>query len=293
MTLLLVVAILPWALSLTIRFGAEHIDRRLSPQTAVVLFPLLAVVTAFAVASSMAALAAVLLASGETVQVVLGIATTAWILWRLFEVAQHVRRVIVGSSVASEFGVEARESGGIVLVETDMPDAFAVPSGGGAVVITTGLAHALSDNELRAVIEHEHAHLRHRHSFWIQMCEIAAQFDPILQPICAKVRHAAERQADESAAAHGRPDTLSAIARIALLRAHIERGPRTLAGTGGDVVRRVQALSEPPPPRQDRRVFAAGLVLILAFAVISASLFDVVQDVIAPEAGEVATSVFR
>lgn len=293
MTLLLVVAALPWLLSIGLRFGSERIDRRLNPQTAVVLFPLLSVVTAFAVMSSMAALAAVLLASGEIAPVALGVGIAAWVLWRILEVTQHVRRVVVGSSIASEFGAEARESGGVVLVETDMPDAFAVPSGGGAVVITTGLAQALSDNELRAVIEHEHAHLRHRHSFWIQMCEIATQFDPILQPVTARVRHAAERHADESAAAHSRPDTLSAIARIALLRAHIERDPRTLAGTGGDVVRRVQALSEPPPPRQDRRVFAAGVLLILTFAVISVSLFDVVQDVIAPEAGEAATSIFR
>lgn len=293
MTLLLVVAALPWLLSIGLRFGSGHIDRRLNPQTAVVLFPLLSVVTAFAVLSSMAALAAVLLASGAIASVALGAGIALWILWRILEVTQHVRRVAVGSSIASEFGAQARESGGVVLVETDMPDAFAVPSGGGAVVITTGLAQALSDNELRAVIEHEHAHLRHRHSFWIQMCEIATQFDPILQPIAARVRHAAERHADESAAAHSRPDTLSAIARIALLRAHVERGPRTLAGTGGDVVRRVRALSEPPPSRQDRRVFAAGVILILTFAVISVSLFDVVQDVIAPETGEAATAIFR
>lgn len=293
MTLLLAVAALPWLLSLTLRFGAEHIDRRLNPQTAVVLVPLLSVVAAFAVTSSMTALAAVLLASGEIALVVPAVVIAGWLLWRIVVVTHHVRRVIAGSSIASEFGAEARDSRGIVLVETDMPDAFAVPSGGGAVVITTGLAQALSDNELRAVIEHEQAHLRHRHSFWIQMCEIAAHFDPILQPVTVKVRHAAERHADESAAAHSRPDTLSAIARIALLRAHIERGPRTLAGTGGDVIRRVQALSEPPPPRQDRRVFAAGVLLILTFAIISVSLFDVVQDVIAPEAGETATSIFR
>ena len=293
MTLLLVVAVLPWTLSLLLGFGADQLDRRLNPSTAVVLLPILSMVTAFSVAASMAALAAVLLASPEIAWLSVGIIICAWMFWRVVEVARHVRRVAVGASIASEFGDEARATGGIVVVDSDVPDAFAVPSGGGAVVITTGLAEALSDNELRAVVEHERAHLRHRHSVWIQMCEIAARLNPILRPVPSKVRHAAERQADESAASLGRRDTLSAIARTALLRKQLDHGTRTLASTGGDVVRRVQALSEPPRHRRDRGILAAGLVLILAFTVISTALFDVVQDVVAPETGEVATSIFR
>lgn len=293
MTLLVIIAVLPWVLSLLLGSGTSRIDRRLNPSTAVVLLPILSTVTAFSVAASAAALAAVLLASGEIVRVSLGVAVCGWILWRSVEVARHVRRVAVGASIASEFGTEARATGGIVVVETEVPDAFAVPSGGGAVVITTSLVEALSDNELRAVIEHERAHLRHRHSVWIQMCEIASYFDPILRPVTATVRHAAERQADESAAALGRQDTLSAVARTALLRAHLDRESRALASTGGDVVRRVQALSEPPHRRPDRGILAAGLVLILAFTVISTALFDVVQDVVAPEFGETPTSIFR
>ncbi|KQU55323.1 peptidase M48, Ste24p [Rhodococcus sp. Leaf278] len=293
MTLLLIVAMLPWVLSLLLRFGADHIDRRLNPSTAVVLLPILSMVTAFAVAASLAALAAVLLASARIVWVSLGIALCALMFWRAVEVTRHVRRVVVSTSIASEFGDEARATGGIVVVDSDVPDAFAVPSGGGAVVITTGLVEALSDNELRAVLEHERAHLRHRHSVWIQMCEIAAGVDPILGPLAVTVRHAAERQADESAAALGRRDTLSAIARTALLRAHLDHGTHTLASTGGDVVRRVQALSEPPRHRPDRGILAAGMVLVLAFTVISVALFDVVQDVVVPETGEAATSIFR
>ena len=293
MTLLLIVAVLPWVLSLMLGFGADHIDRRLNPSTAVVLLPTLSMVTAFSVAASMAALAAVLLASGELAWIAVGIIISAWMFWRLVEVARHVRRVVASTSIASEFGDEARATGGIVVVDSDVPDAFAVPSGGGAVVITTGLAEALSDNELQAVIEHERAHLRHRHSVWIQMCEIGALIDPILRPLSATVRHAAERQADESAATLGRRHALSAIARTALLRNHLDHETRTLASTGGDVVRRVQALSEPPRHRRERGILAAGLVLILAFTVISVALFDVVQDVVTPETGEAATSIFR
>ena len=161
------------------------------------------------------------------------------------------------------------------------------------MVITTGLMKALSDRELRAVLEHERAHLRHRHSVWIQLCEIAVRFDPILGPLTATVRHAAERHADESAARLGRRETQTAIARIALLRTHLDHGTRTLASTGGDVVRRVQALGEPPQHRPDRAIVAGGLVLVIAFTAISAALFDVAQDVVAPETGEAATSIFR
>ncbi|MGX7835667.1 hypothetical protein ACWKSR_11005, partial [Campylobacter fetus subsp. venerealis] len=69
---------------------------------------------------------------------------------------------------------------------------------------------------------------------------------------------------------------MSAIARTSLLRNQLDRGTRTLASTGGDVVRRVQALGEPPQHRPDRGILAAGVVLVLAFAVISVALFDVV-----------------
>lgn len=293
MTLLLIVAVLPWALSLLLGFGADRIDRRLNPSTAVLLLPILSVVTAFSVLASLTALAAVFLATSRAVWVTLGIVICAWMIWRSVEVARHVRRVVASTSIASDFGDDARTTGGIVVVDSDVPDAFAVPSGGGAVVITTGLAEALSNNELRAVIEHERAHLRHRHSVWIQMCEIAARVDPVLEPLTAKVRHAAERQADESAAALGRRDALSAIARTALLRNQLDRGTRTLASTGGDVVRRVQALGEPPQHRPDRGILAAGVVLVLASTVISVAFFDVVQDVVAPETGEAATSIFR
>lgn len=296
MTLLLTIAALPWILSLVLRFTADSLDHRFTPPTAVVMLPVLASITAFSVAASMVALSAVLLSSRDSaVHVVVGAAVLGWVIWRSIQVARHARRVVVSSAMASKFGVQARSTGGIVLVDSPEPDAFAVPSGGGAIVVTTALAEALTDSELCAVIEHERAHLCFHHTLWIQLCEVAAQFDPVLRPIVGHVRHAAERQADETAAVHGRAETLSAVTRTALLRTHLARTsePRTLASTGGDVIRRVRALTEPPPPRQRRTVVIAGLVLILAFSAISAALFDVAQDVVVPEAGETPTSVFR
>ena len=87
MTLLVIIAVLPWVLSLLLGSGTSRIDRRLNPSTAVVLLPILSAVTAFSVAASAAALAAVLLASGEIVRVSLGVAVSGCILWRSAEVA--------------------------------------------------------------------------------------------------------------------------------------------------------------------------------------------------------------
>ena len=110
MTLLLIVTVLPWALSLLLGFGfgADRIDRRLNPSTAVVLLPVLSVVTAFSVLASLTALAAVFLTTSRAVWVTLGIVICAWVIWRSVEVARHFRRVVASTSIASEFGEEAR-----------------------------------------------------------------------------------------------------------------------------------------------------------------------------------------
>jgi hypothetical protein len=293
MTLLLTVAALPWVLSVALRVYCGRIDRDFTPQASVIVFPILSMITAFSIAASMVAVAAVLLASEDGLSITLGVVILGWVAWRLAVVAAHGRRIWVSARTAARFGAEAETRGGTVIVDSAEPDAFAVPSGGSAVVITTALADALSTSELDAVIEHERAHIRFRHSFWTQMGEIAAQFDPLLRPVVHQIRHAAERHADETAAVHGRPATMSAVARTALLRTHSARRTTTLASTGGDVVRRVRALNGPPPAPQRRLTVAMALVLILSFSVISVALFDVAQDVVAPEAGENATSVFR
>lgn len=293
MTPLLVVAALPWIMSVALRVYSDRIENDFAPQTTVSIFPILAAVSAFAVAASTMAVASVLVASKHGLAVAIGIAMFGWIMSRLVLVVAHLSRVLVSARDAAKFAEEAHDGSRTVVVDSSEPDAFAVASGGGAVVITTALVEALSDIELNAVIEHERAHLRFRHTFWTQMVEIAAQFDPLLRPVVGHVRHAAERHADEWAARRNRQATMSAVARTALLRAHLARQSSALSSTGGDVVRRVRALTEPPPPPQRRPIILAALALIVAFSAISIALVDVAQDVIAPEIGEAPTSVFR
>lgn len=293
MMLLLIVAALPWIMSVALRTYCGPVDDDASPRATVTIIPVLAAVTAFAVAASTTALASVLIASQPAIAVAAGFGMIGWVVYRLALAAGHIVRVVASSRDAAKFAAEADVRGGTVLVESTEPDAFAVASGGGAVVITTALVAALSDAELTAVIEHERAHLRFRHTFFTQTVELAAQFDPVLRPVVGHVRHAAERHADEWAARYDRHAAMSAVAKTVLLRAHLARHSTSLSSTGGDVVRRVRALTAPAPAPARRSVVVAALVSIAAFAAISLGLLDVAQDVIVPEVGENPTSVFR
>lgn len=88
---------------------------------------------------------------------------------------------------------------------------------------------------------------------------------------------------------------MHAVARVAVLCSRARRGNTqlSLAAGGGDVVRRVQALAEPSPSRQRRATVAVCALLVAVLGVLSIALFDVVQDVVIPEAGEAPTAMFR
>ncbi|MGB7383010.1 MAG: M56 family metallopeptidase [Rhodococcus sp. (in: high G+C Gram-positive bacteria)] len=296
---------LPWVASAALHVYCRRVDRDLTPPWAVIALPTLAAASALSVVASLVAVATVSLSLTVLPIRAVGVLAVCFLLWRLILAMAHLRKMVASARVASAFGREAagreaagREAGsrrGTVVVDSPEPDAFAVPSGGGAVVVTTGLVDALSDAELRAVIEHERAHLRFRHSMWTQICEVAAVIDPLLRPVVDRVRHAAERHADEIAARHGRAVTMTALARTALLGADRKRGAASYAlpGTGGDVLARVRALSGPPPGRQHVVVVIAGVVVLMLFSVVSLALLDVTQDVLFPEPGEAPTSVLR
>ena len=296
---------LPWVASAALHVYCRRVDRDLTPPWAVIALPTRAAASALSVVASLVAVATVSLSLTALPIRAVGVLAVCFLLWRLILAMAHLRKMVASARVASAFGREAagreaagREAGsrrGTVVVDSPEPDAFAVPSGGGAVVVTTGLVDALSGAELRAVIEHERAHLRFRHSMWTQICEVAAVIDPLLRPVVDRVRHAAERHADEIAARHGRAVTMTALARTALLGADRKRGAASYAlpGTGGDVLARVRALSGPPPGRQRVVVVIAGVVVLMLFSVVSLALLDVTQDVLFPEPGEAPTSVLR
>ena len=182
---------------------------------------------------------------------------------------------------------------GLVVVDDDQPDAFALPGIGGRIVVSTAMLRALSVDERRVLLAHEAAHLTRRHHLWVQAAEVAAAANPILRPAARTVRAAVERDADEVAAAEvgDRVLTARALARAGLARSAGRRRRAVpgvaLAAADGAVAARARALLAAPPER--RRALSAGvaaLMVVLAAAVLVTGAgtehrFDTAQGVYA------------
>ncbi|MDJ0392922.1 M56 family metallopeptidase [Rhodococcus sp. G-MC3] len=295
MTGFLLVALTPWILCIALWPARPILSRSLTPAATVFVVPVLALVTAFAVASSAAAVGAVLVSQPVPWLRVLGAFVLAVLVWRLCRVVLHGARVFSSARAAAAFTRMRSSVSDVVVIDDDVPDAFASPSAGGVVMVTSALIEALDEQQVAAVVAHERAHLRFRHHFWIQSAEVSAEMNPLLRSLAVIVRRAAERQADEFAALGDRQVVLEAIARVALLHsAHRRMSATDLpGGSGGDIVERVRALAGPVPPPQKRSVVLVIALFVVALSVVSVGLFDVVQDVVSPEWGEPPTSVFR
>ncbi|MHB1491179.1 MAG: M48 family metalloprotease, partial [Cellulomonas sp.] len=53
--------------------------------------------------------------------------------------------------------------GGLVVLDDEHPDAYALPGVRGRIVVSTAMLHALSADERRVLLAHEAAHLAHGH----------------------------------------------------------------------------------------------------------------------------------
>lgn len=164
--------------------------------------------------------------------------------------------------------------GAVVVVDSEVPDAFTTPEAAGRIIVTRGMLATLTDDERAALLAHERSHVRHRHSWWILAADVAAAANPFLSRTSQAVRHAVERWADEDAAADvaDRRLVARALARAALTRqAHSREahsrarsarsGSSATAAVGDDVPTRVRALID--PPTRHVRVGIAALVALL------------------------------
>lgn len=153
----------------------------------------------------------------------------------------------------------------VVVLDTEHPEAYATPAGGGRIIVTRGLLRALPADEQRVLLAHEAAHLRHRHAWWVLAAQLCAAVNPALVGVARATEHAVERWADESAAAAVGDRRLAAraLARAALHVNAARRGsrPAAVGVVGGAVPQRVQALLAPPV--QPRLGATAALVLVL------------------------------
>nr|WP_240942045.1 M56 family metallopeptidase [Planosporangium thailandense] len=167
----------------------------------------------------------------------------------------------------------------LVVVDSDQPDAFAIPPPSGRIVVTTGLLRALSADERRVLLAHEQAHVDHHHAWWVLATDLAAATNPLLRSSAQAVRHAVERWADEDAARQVGDRVLTArtIARAALLVTPTQPA-QAMTATGGNVPDRVRALMGAPPRR--RLLPVLGMATILALSLSASAGVDSRTDTV-------------
>jgi hypothetical protein len=285
---------LPLATSVVLWFSATRLGRWLPPATAVRLLTAAALVTALATGFMLAVAAfdaaaqlppvaalghwsaAAVRTGGEmsamvgalaglTVSVLLGAALRRTVRcgWDLALAARTCRRL--GPGVA-----------GLVVVEDEHPDAYAVPGVRGRVVVSTAMLRALPGQERRVLLAHENAHLAHRHHLYVQLAGLSAAANPLLRPLAVAVRAGVERWADEVAAAEvgDRHLAARALARAGLARTvaasrHAPMPAIALGAVDGGVGARARALLAAPPRR--RRGLAGALTALVLLTLSAAA----------------------
>lgn len=136
----------------------------------------------------------------------------------------------------------------IVVVPTDRPLAFSVFGRPPQVVLSEGLAGSLPSAQLRAVIGHEEAHLRHRHDRYLMLARTIEASVGVLPGVRAGVgsfRTGIERWADEAAAPtlEARSSVLAALIQVGHT---ILMAPVAQFGPPDTVAERLAALRRDP-----------------------------------------------
>lgn len=179
--------------------------------------------------------------------------------WTLVRSVLHQTRAFRAARTQAERGPAA---GDLCVVDSPCPDAYALPGRPHRIVVTTAMLRSLDGAEREALFAHERAHNDGGHHYFLAAAELAAHCHPALRPVRETIRLAAERAADEAAAARvgDRRLTARAIARAALAgqATRAERPDFAPAATTGPVPQRVQALlaAAPRPPRAGRTIAA-------------------------------------
>lgn len=176
---------------------------------------------------------------------------------------------------------------GLVVVDDETPDAFAVPGLPGRVVVSTGMLRTLDASERDILLAHERAHLTGHHYAFVAFAQLGAAANPFLRPLAAAVTYTIERWSDENAVARtgDRRRVAHTVGRAALAAHHaparpgwaslgiLGRGASPLSNAG-PVPRRVAALLAPPL----RRHPALTLLTAAFLAAAAMSTVDAVHD---------------
>ena len=136
------------------------------------------------------------------------------------------------------------DNGWYVIVPSPVPEAVTVPGFPGAVLITSGMWDALSENERAVLLAHERCHLDARHWIFQVLTRLAAVTLPLGGRLVASGDQALERWADEAAGSvvGDRRLVAQTVAKAALATT-AQRGRRLAVGMAdGVVVARVEGL---------------------------------------------------
>lgn len=222
--------VLPAIAAVILGVCGGFVQRHLRPQAAVPILTCLAVLVSVATTGALLLLAvgylaqmpwvvqhagwcATLARSHDAVPAPVGLGASAGLVAMIATTTVRARRR--RSTVAG-----LAYDGPLQVLPSDERLAFAVPGRPGHIVVSTGMLHLLNPSERRVLFAHETSHLRHRHHRYLAVTDLAAAAIPVLRPLCAHLRYATERWADEDAAdaVGDRRLVAQAIARAALGR---------------------------------------------------------------------------
>ncbi len=164
----------------------------------------------------------------------------------------------------------------VVVLPTDEVVAYAAPAVTQQVVVSDGLAGALTDDELSAVIRHEQAHLQNGHDRCLLLAAVVEGtlgWFPGVRRSTQELRLSLERWADEAAA--DRPGAREQVRRALLKTAETLATAVPAFTAASTLLARLDALGTPPPdPGWRQRAAAAGPVFGLAVVVIVSLVLD-------------------
>lgn len=156
---------------------------------------------------------------------------------------------------------------GVTVIDDGAVAAYCVPGRGRQVVLTTAALECLDEDQLRAVLAHERAHLRARHhvavGFAVAMAK-AFPMVPLLSTAAAQTAVIVEMLADDAAGRSVKRDSV-ATALVSLADATAPRA--TLAAGGPSALRRALRMISPPRPIGSPKLtigIAAILLMLIA-----------------------------
>jgi hypothetical protein len=151
----------------------------------------------------------------------------------------------------------------VVVLPTDREIAFALPGRMEMIILSRGLVELLDRNSLRAVIQHEVAHLRHHHSRYLA---VVAALEPLfryvrpLRDSLGILAHSVERWADDAAYSSRAERSAARRAMLTLSDAERSVGVAAFSPVESTSERLLALQRSPAPPRLLLRDALYGII---------------------------------